>query len=87
MAEKSLNARIVNKHDIAANWALATNFIPKLGEIIVYDADENNPEPRIKIGNNETNVVALPFLSESITNDEIDAICGTVILLGSEVAL
>lgn len=87
MAEKSLNARIINKHDTAANWALAVNFIPKLGEIIVYDADENNPEPRIKIGDNQTNVVALPFLSESITNDEINSICGTVIYQANEVAL
>lgn len=87
MAEKSLKARIINKHDTAAHWASAANFIPKLGEIIVYDADENNPEPRIKIGNDKTNVVALPFFSESITNDEINSICGTVIMLGSEVAL
>lgn len=61
MAEKNLNTRIINKHDIAANWALATNFIPKLGEIIVYDADENNPEPRIKIGDGVNKVNDLKF--------------------------
>ena len=87
MARKNLNARIINKHDVAENWALATNFIPMLGEIIIYDADANNPEPRIKIGNDKTNVVALPFLSESITDDEINSICGTVIYQANEVAL
>ena len=42
MAEKQFNTRIINKHDIAANWAKATNFIPKKGELIVYDADTTN---------------------------------------------
>lgn len=64
MAEKNLNTRIINKHDIAANWALATNFIPKLGEIIVYDADESNPEPRIKIGDGVNKVNDLKFFHD-----------------------
>ena len=37
MSEKKLNARIVHKHDVESNWLKATNFIPKQGEIIVYD--------------------------------------------------
>ena len=36
--EKKINSRIQQKHDVAANWAKATNFIPKKGEIIIYDA-------------------------------------------------
>ena len=64
MAEKNLNTRIINKHDVAANWALAVNFVPKLGEIIVYDADENNPEPRIKIGDGVNKVDDLKFFHD-----------------------
>jgi hypothetical protein len=29
MSEKTLNARIINKHDIEANWIKATGFVPK----------------------------------------------------------
>ena len=61
MAEKNLNARIVHKHDIEANWLKATSFIPKQGEIIVYDIDANYNHERLKIGDGETNVNDLPF--------------------------
>lgn len=63
MAEKTLNTRIQQKHDIEANWLKATNFIPKAGEIIVYDADAAHPFPRIKIGDDETVVSELPFIT------------------------
>lgn len=53
MAEKNFNARFKQKHDVEANWAKAT-FAPLAGEFIVYDTDENNPLPRIKIGDGET---------------------------------
>ena len=32
---KEITSRLVLKHDIAANWANATNFVPKQGEIII----------------------------------------------------
>lgn len=63
MAEKNLKARIVHKHDIEANWLLATGFTPKQGELIVYDIDENYNYERIKIGDGIQNVNALPFVS------------------------
>lgn len=78
MAENSLKARVIHKHDIASNWALAINFIPKQGEIIVYDRDEVYNYERLKIGDGETVVSALPFAHdylELITVEEIDAIC------------
>ena len=37
--EKNISSRIINKHDTEINWNKATNFIPKAGEIIVYDRD------------------------------------------------
>lgn len=67
MAEKQFNTRIINKHDTAANWGKATNFIPKKGELIVYDADTANTQPRLKIGDGTTTVINLPFITD-ITN-------------------
>lgn len=61
MAEKNLNARIVHKHDTEENWNKATNFIPKQGEIIVYDPDTNCRYSRMKIGDGIRNVSDLPF--------------------------
>lgn len=57
--EKTLKARQIQKNDTKANWDKATNFIPKLGELILY-TDEN----RIKIGDGSTTVVNLPYLTE-----------------------
>lgn len=78
MAENSLKTRVIHKHDIESNWALAVNFIPKQGEIIVYDRDDTYNYERLKIGDGETVVSALPFTHdciELITVEEIDAIC------------
>ena len=59
--EKTINARLQQKHDIEAHWKLATNFIPKAGEIIVYD-DLN----KIKIGDGTTYVNELLFTNGSV---------------------
>lgn len=61
MAEKTLNSRIIHKHDVESNWNKATNFIPKQGEIIVYDIDETHDYERFKIGDGVTVVTTLPF--------------------------
>ena len=73
--EKQIKSRIIHKHDVEANWDLAVNFTPKRGEIIVYDIDDNYNYERFKIGDGVTPVNELPFVNESITNDEIDEIC------------
>lgn len=70
MTEQILKTRIVHKHDIESNWKRAVNFIPKLGELIVYDIDTNYDYERFKIGDGKTLVSELPFYLE----DEIDAI-------------
>lgn len=79
MAEKTFKGRIVNKHDTEENWSKATSFIPKQGELIVYDIDSIYTYERMKIGDGVTNVNALPFVVEYITNAEIDEICGASI--------
>ena len=63
-SEKILNSRLQQKHDIEANWLKATGFIPKAGEIIVYDVDANHKYPRIKIGDGATNVNLLPCIDD-----------------------
>lgn len=67
MAEKNLSVRIVLKHDVEENWLKATGFIPKQGELIVYDRDDNYTYERFKIGDGETNVNDLPFGNSTAT--------------------
>lgn len=62
--EKTMKARVQHKHDVEANWLKATNFTPLASEIIVYDPDENYDYPRIKIGDGETNINTLPFVTK-----------------------
>ena len=61
--EKIFQSRIQLKHDIEENWLKATNFVPKEGEIVIYDVDANNPTPRFKVGNGTTVVNLLPFVA------------------------
>lgn len=72
--EKNINARIQLKHDIEANWNRATTFIPKQGEIIIYDIDENYNYERFKIGDGVTNAIDLPFYLEDEINRILDKI-------------
>ena len=37
---KTLSARVIHMHDVDANWNKLPTFIPKQGEVIVYDPDE-----------------------------------------------
>ena len=62
--EKHINSRIQHKHDIEANWKKATTFIPKQGELIIYDIDGNFGYERVKIGDGITNVSTLPFITD-----------------------
>jgi hypothetical protein len=79
MAEKTLNTRIVQKHDTQERWEQALNFIPKAGEIIVYDIDDNYSYERFKIGDGKAKINELPFVVSVITESEIDTICGQTI--------
>lgn len=60
MANKTFQGRIVQKHDTKANWDKALNFVPLLGEIIIYD-DLND----FKIGDGVTKVGELEFAVSS----------------------
>lgn len=61
MTNKNIYSRMQQKHDVEANWVKAENFIPKAGEIIVYDPDDTHTHSRIKIGDGATLVNDLKF--------------------------
>lgn len=73
MTEKNLKVRIVHKHDIEANWIKAINFIPRKGELIVYDPDETYNYVRYKFGDGVTNVNDLPFSTKQADWNQSDA--------------
>ena len=87
MAQKTKKVRHVQKHDVEANWLKATNFIPLVGEIVIYDPDDNYDYPRIKIGDGVKTINALPFTLNVISINEINEICGMEIESASEVQL
>ena len=87
MSSKEIQSRIVHKHDTEENWNKAAYFIPKQGELIIYDADSNYSYERFKIGDGITSINSLPFVLDIITNDVIDNICGdSVVFDAMEVA-
>ena len=69
MAENTIKTRIQLKNDTEDNWDRAVNFIPKRGELIIYNAetgqniDEARRFPRFKVGDGTTTVPNLPFMT------------------------
>lgn len=61
-----MKERIQIKHDIAANWAKAINFIPLPGELIIYDGILEEgiyiEQPKLKIGDGVHKLAELPFI-------------------------
>lgn len=78
MATKEFNTRITHKHDTEAHWALATNFSPLEGEIIIYDPDETHPTPRIKVGDGTTNVNDLLFIMNTEVDTDVESFYDTI---------
>lgn len=72
MATNTIKTRIIAKHDTEANWVKAQNFIPKAGEMIIYDIDDDHDYERIKIGDGSTLVAQLPFSNETMTETELE---------------
>lgn len=60
--ENIINSRIQLKNDTQANWDKATDFIPKKGEVVIYNADEKHTKPRSKVGDGFTPLNKLPFV-------------------------
>ena len=73
----TFKTRVQLKSDTEANWNKAgpkdgsTGFIPLLGELIVYTADDAHPFSRLKVGDGHTNVVSLPFIDAGTLNGDV----------------
>ena len=65
---KEIPGRLILKHDIESNWNRAETFIPKQGEIIIYDIDDNHSYERFKIGDGASYVNALPFYNDGFVS-------------------
>lgn len=66
---KQINARIITKHDQEQNWNKASSFVPKLGEIVVYEPDDlsfSSTVPRIKVGDGIRIIKELPFITDTL---------------------
>ena len=88
MAQKPLNARILNKHSPRVDWDKAVNFIPLPGELIIYDADEEQVLPRLKVGDGVTLVNDLAYTLGPLPdeNDILDVLfaIGVLSAVGDE---
>lgn len=80
MAEKTIKSRIVHKHDSETNWNRATNFVPKQGELIIYDTDTNHSYARVKIGDGTTNVSSLPFFDIDVDSTTLNSMIKEVLV-------
>lgn len=62
----SINTRISLKHDTETNWVAKTTFVPRIGEVIIYDNIGSSTSSRIKIGDGTTNINTLPFFGKGV---------------------
>lgn len=94
MALYEINGRVKQKRDTAANWK-AKNPVILNGEIVFVDTSAG--ELRAKIGDGVKKYSQLPFSDEvlrnlitektsAITNAQIEAICGSNIIIANGVS-
>ena len=75
-ANNTIKTRVRLKSDTEANWLKAApkndsaGFVPLLGELIVYLADDTHHFSRLKVGDGGTNVNSLPFIDAGTINGE-----------------
>lgn len=71
-----MKKQLTIKHDIAANWAKAINFIPNFDELILYDGILENGKyielPRLKRGDGKTKLNELPFIESASSNTDLN---------------
>lgn len=80
MSEKTIKGRVIVTHDIEDCWRLQVDFVPRRGEIIVYDPDKKYGFARFKIGDGKTKVNNLPFASseDKYLRDRVEYLGGEV---------
>lgn len=55
---------LIQKHKTESVWNQNPNFVPRAGEFIIYDPDENNTDCRMKIGDGVKAVTELSFFKQ-----------------------
>ena len=68
------NARIILKNGTEANWNKVIDFIPKKGEVIIYNPDNEHSTPRFKVGNGQQLPKDLPFVSTGVSQEDLENI-------------
>lgn len=65
--EKVFNTRLILKNATEAEQTANANFVPKKGELIIYNVDsDGHNNPRLKIGDGTTAVNDLPFVAATV---------------------
>lgn len=89
--EKIFNSRIVMKHDTTSNWNANPMFIPKQGEVIVYEdyiTREFNGRivnvPNFKIGDGLAYCIDLPWVNQDLRDQLEQHMLNTVVHITPE---
>lgn len=61
MGDLTIKTRIKNKNAKEASWE-TSSLVPLAGEVVVYNTDSSHSNPRIKVGDGQNSVSALPFI-------------------------
>lgn len=80
-----LNTRIIHTHDVEENWNKCTDFIPRAGELIIYDPDKTISYTRFKIGDGVKSITELDFTTEKFISTLFNINDNTVILDGGRI--
>ena len=60
-----MKARVTHLHKTEAEWKKLNNWVPEVGEFIIYDPDKNYDYARIKVGDGRA-LKDLPFFIDSV---------------------
>lgn len=88
MENKNFKGRVILKHDTTAKWAAAKEFVPLLGEIIIYEdqiyrEEDGYIEPMLKVGDGVNKVGDLPFMNATINKELHDHITNELVHISS----
>lgn len=67
-----INAKVLMERDTTANWNRHIDFIPQLGEAIIYTdykIKNGTVYPGLKIGDGLAYLIDLPFLGDDVAED------------------
>lgn len=77
MGEVKVQARIISTNDTQANWNQKPDFVPRRGQVIVYQPDDTHTAARVKIGDGTSFLIDLPFIAGGTDTQMADHIANT----------